>query len=306
MTANPPHKHHFTPVFYLDRWTGPDGRLEQFGRPYGDAVKRRRLFPSATGFEQGLYTMPGLPPHLAQQVEEQFMQQVDHQAAGVLGLLEAGVLPKTSAERSAWSRFLQSLQLRTPADIAGIKVRTRMDWTATRPEIQEAYEEMVQKTGDPATFEEFVTSRDPQIIERIAMRLATVLIDNSETGQFIINMRWAVLDLSGSSLSLLTSDRCVEQVLGLRDPQAFIHVPIGPHKLFVAANDWSTIEALARARPRDLVMHRNRTTVSMARQYVWARDRRQEPFIAANFAATQTPTLGERLAAMDQIEPRSL
>ncbi|WP_453977855.1 DUF4238 domain-containing protein [Brevundimonas sp. Marseille-Q4549] len=295
-SSNPPRKHHFAPVFYLNRWTGPDGRLEQYDRPFGDAVKRRRVFPAGTGYEDGLYSMPGLSPDLMQQVEERFMQQVDHQAAGVLALLERGQFPQTSGTRSAWSRFIQSLQLRTPADIAGIKARTRADWIVNQPEIQAAYEEMVRQDGDPATFEDFMTARDPEIVERVAMQIATVLIDNPTMGEFINNMRWAVVDLAASSLSLQVSDWCVEQVSGLRDPEAFIHLPIGPKRLFVAANDQGTIDALRRAPPRELVKRRNHTTVALARRYVWAADRRQEAFIHANFGSVTRPTLGERLA----------
>lgn len=299
-SGNPPRKHHFVPIFYLSRWTGVDGRLEQYGKPFGEAVKRRRLFPSATGYEDSLYSLPGMAPSLAQQVEERFMQQVDHQAAGVMSLLEGGRVPATSAGRSAWSRFLQSMQLRTPSDIAGIKARTKHDWDGHGPEIQAVYEELVRATGDPKMFDEFFSDADPHIVDRIAMHSAANMIDNPTMGEFINNMRWAVVDLSASSLSLLTSDWCVDQVSGLRDPNAFIHLPIGPHKLFVAANSWGTIQALQAAPPRELVMRRNRTTVCRARESVWAQDRRQDGFIRANFGSNKMLTLGERLAEMGQ------
>lgn len=216
--ANPPRRHHYAPVFYLRRWAGADGLLEQLSRPGGRAVKARRVAPTATGYQDDLYAMPGLPEHLVQQVEQNFMQKVDSQAAEVLAGLERGPAAWTSDSRSAWTRFIQSLQLRTPADVAGIKQGTLQDWGVLIPKIQETYEAM-KRIGDPSTFEEFITSRDPLLVERMGMKILTVLIDAPEMGEFINNMTWEVFDLRNARLDLLTSDRPLEQVYGLWDPE---------------------------------------------------------------------------------------
>lgn len=54
-------KHHYIPVFYSKRWTGQDGRLCEYSRPY-KVVKPRRTFPDGTGYARGLYTLPDAPP----------------------------------------------------------------------------------------------------------------------------------------------------------------------------------------------------------------------------------------------------
>ncbi len=295
--ADPPRRHHYAPVFYLRRWTGADGFLEQFSRPGARDVKARRVAPAATGYQDDLYAMPGLPEHLVQQVEQAFMQEVDSQAAGVLAALESGPVTWNSASRSAWTRFIQSLQLRTPADVAGIKQRTLQDWGVSIPKIQETYESM-RRIGDPATFEEFMTSSDPLLVERAGLKVLTVLIDAPEMGELINNMTWEVFDLRNARLDLLTSDRPLEQVYGLRDPRAFLTVPIGPRRLFVAAHRRATINAIARASPTDVVRKRNRATVCYAREFVWAADRSQAFFIDKHFASVPIPTLGERLAGI--------
>lgn len=297
--ANPPRRHHYAPVFYLKRWAGlVDGQLEQFSRPGGRDVKARRVAPAATGYQDDLYAMPGLPEHLVQQVEQKFMQEVDTQGAEVLAALEAGPVAWTSANRSAWTRFVQSLQLRTPADVAGIKQRTLQDWGVTIPKIQETYEAM-RRIGDPATFEAFLASDDPLLVERAGLKVLTVLIDAPGMGEFINNMTWEVFDLRNARLDLLTSDRPVEQVYGLGDQRSFLTVPIGPRRLFVAARRRATIDAIARASPTDVVRKRNRATVCYARAFVWAADRSQAPFIAKHFASVPASTLGERLAGWE-------
>jgi len=296
--ANPPRRHHYAPVFYLKRWAGVDGKVEQFSRPAGQDVKARRVSPTATGFADNLYAMPGLADHLVQQVEERFMQELDNQAAEVLAGLEKGPVAWTPATRSAWTRFIQSLQLRTPADVTGVRLRTLQDWGVSIPKIQEAYEAM-RRIGDPATFEEFMTTEDPLLVERVAMKALTVLIDGSKMGTFINNMIWEVIKLDDARVDLLTSDRPVEQVLGLGDPKSFLTVPIGPQRLFIAARQRSTIDAILRASPTDVVRRRNRATVCHARNFVWAIDRSQATFVAKHFASLPVPTLGERLAGRD-------
>lgn len=295
-TSQSPRKHHFTPVFYLNRWTCADGQIEQFHAPHGGVVRVRRLHPAATGFKTDLYALPGLAADLMQQVESKFMQTVDSRAAAVLARMEDGHEPTDRATRSDWTRFLQSLQLRTPSDIVGLKDRARAEWGLTSPEIQARYEALRQE-GDPETFEAFIEARDPLLIERIGVRLATVLIDHPGLGERINNMQWDILDLERSNIALLTSDHGVEQVLGLKERRAFITLPIGPKRLFIAANERRTIDTLAAQNPRDVVMHRNRTTVKCARDYVWAQDRTQAAFIGANMGAVPVRRLSERLAA---------
>ena len=296
MSGDPPRKHHFAPVFYLKAFAGPDGLIEQFSRPYGAEVRARRLPPSATGFAEDLYSMPGLAdPHLAQQVESRFMAHVDDLAAVELARLRTGKLPSTSEQRTAWSRFIQSLQLRTPADISGIRARIGDDWGISIPKIQETYASL-KRIGDPATFEEFMTRDDPNMVERVAMKAATVLIDHPDMGSIVNNMTWAVLDLTPSNVDLVISDRPVEQVFGLGDPRAFLTLPVGPRQLFVAAHRLGVIANLRTHHPSRIVRARNRSTVGLARDYVWAGDRRQDTFIRKHFGSIDAPTLGERLA----------
>jgi hypothetical protein len=293
---NPPRRHHYAPVFYLKRWTGADGLLEQYSRPAGREVKARRVSPSATGYRDDLYAMPGLPDHLVQQVEEKFLQSVDTKAAAVLAGLEAGVVPSTSEARSDWTRFLQSLQLRTPADIAGLKQRTRDDWGVTIPKIQETYETL-KRMGDPSTFEEFMEARDPLIVERAALKILTVLIDAEGMGAVINNLHWDVVDLTASRHALMTSDRAIDQIEGLGHPDTLLTVPIGPKRLFIATRRRAIIERIKKASPTDVVRRRNYASVSYARNFVWATDRGQTAFIEKRMGSVAVPTLGERLAA---------
>ena len=111
-------KHHYIPKFYLSQWTGGDGRLCEFSKPY-DRVKPRRVHPDGTGFVRGLNTIPGLPPHEANYLESYFMRLTDNYASRALRILLAKTQWKfTDKERSGWSRFIVSLIARNPESVS--------------------------------------------------------------------------------------------------------------------------------------------------------------------------------------------
>jgi Protein of unknown function (DUF4238) len=105
-------KHHYIPVFYLKQWTGTDGRLCEFSKPYNE-VKARRVHPDATAYVRGLNTIDGLPPWDEQYLEDVFFKIADNYAASALRILLAEKTWRfTLKERSGWSRYIVSLMLR--------------------------------------------------------------------------------------------------------------------------------------------------------------------------------------------------
>ncbi len=115
-------KHHYIPVFYLRQWA-TNGRLIEFSRPYRSVVKARPTSPEGTGYVRGLNVMKGLPPESAEQFETVVMRNVDSLAADALRQLLSGDedLKWAPKPRSAWTRFLVSLLLRTPGPYPEIR-----------------------------------------------------------------------------------------------------------------------------------------------------------------------------------------
>ena len=54
------------------------------------------------------------------------------------------------------------------------------------------------------------------------------IIDNKNIGPVVFGMNWSRIDLSKSSLQLLTSDRPIDMPLGLKEPNAYIALPVSP------------------------------------------------------------------------------
>jgi hypothetical protein len=86
----PDQKHHYIPVFYLNRWGNADGHLCEFSRQH-KLVRPRRTHPDGTGYFRGLYTLDGLAPGRENVVETQFLTSIDH--AALAGMIEGQDLP---------------------------------------------------------------------------------------------------------------------------------------------------------------------------------------------------------------------
>ena len=102
-------------------------------------------------------------------------------------------------------------------------------------------------------------------------------------------MKWTVLDLSDAPRSLLLSDRPVEFSY-INTPKGYISMPISPTKLFVAANDTTTIQKLRERRAKEVVTEVNKLVTVRARRFVWARDRSQDRFVANRMSSQMEPT----------------
>ncbi len=50
---NEPDKHHYLPVFYLSRWSQPDGKVIRYYRPH-QAVVASPIAPKNTGYDHAI------------------------------------------------------------------------------------------------------------------------------------------------------------------------------------------------------------------------------------------------------------
>ncbi len=294
-----PIDHHYLPIFYLSRWTGEDGRLCRFSRPYGERVVSKRVSPKGTAFEEHLYSMrtPDGPP--SADMELRFMSRLDSEAAQALQMLEEG-LPESKwerAPRSAWSRFVWSQQIRTPSEIEQLKSSVKEAWSGATPGLQEAYSR--ERPDDaPESVDEYLANLDPYTEDRFALAIARRSMDHSGIGQIINNMHWTVLNFEGCGIPLFTSDRPVWMTETLVEANAFILMPIGPTKLFVAAIDAETLARVSAKNRRQQAKELNKITVQHAVKFVFGADDGMKAFVEKHIAKRRHSTPMERLAAM--------
>lgn len=275
-----PIQHHYIPVFYLKRWAGPDGKLCEFSRPFKSVVPLRRA-PRGTGFSDRLYELRDFPPELAQQVEERFFRTVDTRAADALALMErSGNSAAWTLElRSAWSRFIISLLTRCPEDLAIFRER----WSATADRVDPRMEQeyaALRGSDDPPTMAEYIAAEPAEIKEKSLFEAYMRQIDNPKISQRLNPLHWRILELPNGGYELLTSDRPVVHTNGVGRKKGFMAMPIGPRRLFLAAPEAGTIEAVVRSDPRTLARRMNLYVTEGAAKYVYGSNDAQLQFVS--------------------------
>ncbi len=270
----------------------------RFSRPYGDEVVTKRVVPKGTAFEEHLYSarMPEGPPN--PEMEKGFMSRVDSEAADALELLEQR-LPESQWRprlRSAWSRFVWGLSIRTPSEITQLKSTVKEAWAEATPGLQEAYEAN-RPEGAPERVDDYLSALDPHEEDKLALGIARRCLDHSGIGQIINNMHWNVLDFEGSGVPLLTTDRPVWMTTTIADPESFLMIPIGPTRLFVATHEPKIMQRLMAQNRRQQAKDVNRINVQHAVKFVYGIDDKMKAFVQKHFATRRHSTHMERFAA---------
>jgi hypothetical protein len=257
-------KHHYIPVFYLKQWADANGRLLKFTRPYGDMVKHEPTSPKKTGYERGLYRVPGVPEHLAEIIEQKFMKKMDDLASEVLRQFIANVQQGwTLAKKEAWSRFIVGLMMRNPENLDRLKAELQRFANENYAKWREEYESA--KKSDAPAFETI----DALNSLKITLMSLEKIINNKSLLDDLSRLEWGMIDVTGTKYRLVTSDRPVVRTNGLNKPDSHLAVPLSPTRLFLATNNQRMTAIFQSMPPRDLVMRMNKRVVRNAIKYVW-------------------------------------
>jgi hypothetical protein len=202
------------------------------------------------------------------------MQLVDSKGAEALALLEQedSRMRADALMRSAWTRFVMSLLMRTPESIAAFKKGYAKEWAR------------ISKR-----------SRDQDSMERDALQLAIDLMAHRDVERLLDQMHWKVL--TPPSGQFVTSDRPVYMTATLSEDDAFYYVPLGPRKALLATRDESTLRKFAEVELSLRVDGMNNLVVAQAERFVYASSDERQSFVAEHMGTRRRPTLLERLVA---------
>jgi hypothetical protein len=277
-----PRKHHHQPAFFLSRWAVNEEQLCEMRLIRGKVVPKRR-FPDGTGWIRDLYRTEGVPEEISQDLELNFMSPLDNDAAVALDRILSGKA-LDAEHRAAWARFLLSLLYRNPECVETIKTHMGDMWAEGTAALEPDYATS-RSQHDEMTFAEATAKRLPGAPGISTANMIADIISNSRAVPDICRMRWTCVDVSRSRLSLLTSDRPVVMPLGLANPRAYIALPIGPHRLFVAAYSDQFAKALPVASHTRIVKLMNKDVIRQSRQFVWGTDDAQIEFVRKHIGA---------------------
>ncbi|MCD2175073.1 DUF4238 domain-containing protein [Rhizobium sp. C4] len=294
-TKQQPLYHHYLPSFYQARWAGEDGKLRRFSKPIENKIVAKWVSPEVSGGEDLLYTDHAAPVDIAQALESGFMSPLDSLASQALVALEANdpILRRDSRLRSAWSRFLMSLMMRMPDHLETLSGGLMEEWARAMPELEAAYA-VGKGPTDPATLTEYLDGRSPHEIRSWMFRVLRTLIDHSQVGALINNMRWFVREIDGPA-QFLTSDRPIITLYEFAAEDSYIILPIGPKSAFVAVNNVATQRRIEAYDAERWVGGLNRLIAGAAVRFAFARDDEMRPLIEKAFGSKPRTTLFQYL-----------
>ena len=291
-------------MLYLQQWTDKRSRLIEFSRQGPDrAAKPRLTSPKGTGYVRGLNSIPGLPPHEAQNLEEVFFKIADDAAARALRiLLTPPPWNMTVDEKSGWSRFLMSVISRHPESVEKHRVVAEALFKQAFPEIEADYAARRAPT-DPPTYMEYAALHSPNPAGRIRAILMQRIIDSELTRRGLNSLRWMALHEPNPKHLFLTSDRPVVMTNGLDKPNSQLLIPISPRHVFVATNNIQTENYIRKVRhDRQLIQQVNERVALQSRKYVWALSDAQLSFVTKRLGRAWTADPLENLTTERLLE----
>lgn len=204
--------------------------------------------------------------------------------------------------RSAWTRFILSLLLRCPEDIESLRNWWRTEFTRTDSKLEARYQSR-RKDVDPPTFSDFLARRPTAEIEKHQFEMLFKLIDNQKIGSTINQMHWHVIVFPDNSLPLMTSDRPIIRTNGILQENGHIALPIGPRKLFIAANTPGFIRRLDSISKTQLAKEVNRNVTQHAVKFVYALDDGNIEFVKKHFGSRRQPRLIDLITNSTEFAP---
>jgi hypothetical protein len=281
-------KHHYIPVFYLKQWAGTDGRICEFSRPHG-IVKSKRVHPDGTGYVRGLYTIPGVQPHLTEYIERRFLLKSDSTASDALRFMLSGDREEwPHTPRASWSRFIISLMLRNPEQVARYGARVAAYFSPTSAEIQNYYRTH-RTADDPDTYDEYL-AKNEHPAARMSATWFQAEIDDPEVGTHLNKMQWTLASFANMKHKFLTSDRPIVMSNGLSKKYDHLAIPITPCKLFLATNNRETNTLIRNLGERELVRQINHRVAIRARKFVYGVDDSQLRFVEKRLGGAEPST----------------
>lgn len=282
-----PKKHHYLPQFFMQRWAGHDGVITEYRHPHNRVTMKRKV-PSETGYIEELYSDESKSDPIERQaLELVFLQRIDSKAAECLRHLETQPgKPLDPVLRDSWSRFLMSLMHRSPERVKWISEKVRKyEQEDLTPLMETKYLEL-RTSSDPPDYQSWLAEKGEAHPE-LRVKLLKMIIDNKRIGETLNNMQWQLSWLPRPRHGFLTGDQPLMMSDGIGHPRGFVALPVGPDRVFVAANDKSTLKAFASAPYLELAM--NDACTRQSRHVIIARDDSQRRFVENRFIRQAVP-----------------
>lgn len=242
--------------------------------------------PHNTGRERFLYSFSGVKPDRQHMIEKEFLApHVDGPGSAALThFLDQA--PETATTRSDWARYVMSLAVRTPAGLARVAALSDSVVRPLLSDPDDAEYLAVKQCGDPETLRDLIERDAPHVLDNVGKIFLPGLIDHEELGNYIVNMKWGVMNLSGAR-TLLLGDQPLILTGGLKDPNSLLALPLSPTRVFIAINDMRLIDRMLGRGIDYLAEVLNDQSVRQSTQNVYGSGPEHLGFVEARLASRQ-------------------
>ena len=274
MNAKKGQRQHYVPQFLLRNWMGPDCKVGSFrkdlpGMPYS------RLSPRATGYEEGVYSLKGVPEEDINAVEEKILGPIDSSSAQAINkILDSGFSEIDSEDVHWLLTLVASLELRRPAIIEDLK--------------ELAHSKMVEAIEDGSELAEMllgIVECHPEITSNLPRKNLGLYI-SSYTRSLIEELRAFVLvdfkkmDLKNRTDHLLLSDFPIIRTNGLEDPNVVVALPLSPWQVVLGFKTPKARDELMSHNPPEILLSAiNRDSLYQAITRIYALDETPRRFL---------------------------
>jgi len=248
------------------------------GRAPVRVAQSYQITPQAAGFS--VYTLHSLPEDLAQVLETNLFKPLDTCADLALGRLLQPNASLDENDRFAWSKFLVSINLRHPDDIAKLREEWPKDLKKPSPEDERAYSSRQSEPNHPSLAELMSLLRSDEI-DLSLFNLIVEIIERSAVAQHLVGMKWALIKVTKNGF--LTGDRPIVRTNSLTEPNDHLALPLSPKVLFLAANNQDALHRISGMREEELVDAVNLPIVQKSRRFVFSQDEELRDMIDREF-----------------------
>ncbi|MFM5949324.1 MAG: DUF4238 domain-containing protein [Novosphingobium sp.] len=280
-----PRRHHYLPIFYIERWAR-DGEVYRYVRPRGKDgnLDCRRKPCSAVGYAPDLYQLPDLEGQAeSQSLELNFFQRVDDRAATALMRLDRGERG-SAGDRIALSQFVISLLHRSPSRLKAIQSE-------------------LAKVTEQAPYRDLEGAELDTALKSATNRLLASLVESQEGIEIVNKFKAFRVEVNGAKKKLITSDRPVTLSSQLIANDAFMILPYAPDRLLILAHKNEVASAFSNQKPDILVAGINRAIVEQSEDMVIAADNSATPMIDEFFLRSTSEVIRDPLGYVRRSSP---
>jgi hypothetical protein len=213
-------RQHHTPVFYLSRWCGNDGKVHAIRKTRGK-IARKNYAPEYLGFENHLYSYSeNFDAADRAEIETKFFKPLDNEGARIIAAM-IDQSPMENSDYILWAQFLTAMKVRTPENVRKIRNEASIALIHIIESAQSEYEEL-RSEADPVTAVSWLEVNRPGLIESFGVGQLPKIASNPKAIQDVLSFSSYIVNFERSSKPLLTSDRPCVYTEGLHSYVHFV------------------------------------------------------------------------------------